>query len=328
MVEPHQGYESVISELLTNSKIKKRRAKELIEDLKSIMPLKICPYRPSGKFNSNRLLLYIAGMLIIGVLFVPVLDFYIRFIQKYVESTGMFRGIDYGSALGTTFYLIGVILIACIFTSYTGSKFLGRYSQCRHTKIAVAATTLPTVVIIIYLQTIAISTFSNTSLFSGVTNSNEGYLAFIMMLSVLFGITGLFTAMTTGLSYADENIYDEQTCAFLETLDSPKYNIAWANDFWHSFQDNNKPEILKIIKEAVLDPKKKDLYNDGNNYFQIVLKKLPYHYEYLYGYVQGCIVIKFITKENYTVNTSWDFLFEKADKSLIDSLSWSIKKLS
>jgi len=164
MVEPHQGYESVISELLTNSKIKKRRAKELIEDLKTIMPLKICPYRSSGKFNSNRLLLYIAWMLIIGVLFVPVLDFYIGFIQKYVESTGMFRGIDYGSALGTTFYLIGVILIACIFTSYTGSKFLGRYSQCRYTKIAVAATTLPTVVVIIYLQTIAISTFSNTSL--------------------------------------------------------------------------------------------------------------------------------------------------------------------
>ena len=328
MVEPHQGYESVISELLTNSKIKKHRAKELIEDLRTIMPLKVCPYHPSGKFNSNRLLFYITGMLIIGALFVPVLDFYIGFIQKYVENTGMFRGADYGSAIGTTFYLIGTILVACIFAAYTGSKFLGRYSQCRNTKIAVAATTLPTVVIIIYLQTIAISTFSNTSLFNSATNSNEGYLAFIVMLSVLFGITGLFTALATSLSYADENIYDEQTCAFLETLDSPKYNIAWANEFWDSFQENNKPEILKIIKEAVLDPKKKDFYNDGNNYFQIALKKLPYHYEYLYGYVQGCIVIKVIAGGNYTVSASWDFLFEKADKSLIDSLSWSIKKLS
>ena len=328
MVEPHQGYERVISELLTNGKIKKCRAKELIEDLKTIMPLKVCPYSPSGKYNSNRLLFYIAGMLMIGVLFAPVIDFYIGFIQKYVENKGAFRSVDYGSELGTTFYLIGVILIAFIFSSYIGSKFLGRYSQCRNTKIAVAATTLPTVIIIIYLHTIAISIFSNASLISSVNNNNEGYLMFIMMLSVLFGISGLFTALATALSYADENIYDEQIGAFLETLDSPKYNIAWANDFWHSFQKNNKPEILKIIKEAVLDPRKKDFYNDGNNYFQIVLKKLPYHYEYLYGYIQGSIVIKVITKGNNTVSANWDFLFEKVDKSLINSLSWSIKKLS
>ncbi len=328
MVEPHRRYEHVLSELLTRSKIKKGRAKELIEDLKTIMPLKVSPYSPSGKFNSNRLLLYMVGMLMIGTLFVPVLDFYIGFIQKYVEGKSTFRGVDYGSAVGTTFYLIGVILIAHIFASYVGSKFLGRYSQCRNTKIAVVATTLPTIIIIVYLQTIATSLFSNTSLFSSMTDGNEGYRMFIMLQSVLFGVSGLFAALTTGLSYADENTYDEQIGAFLGTLDSPKYNIARANDFWHSLQENDKQEILKIIKEAALDPKKKDSYNDGNNYFQIVLKKFPYHCEYLYGYIQGCIVIKVIAKGNNTVSSSWDFLFEKIDKSLIDSLSWSIRKLS
>jgi len=327
MVEPHRGYEPVLIELLTSSKIKKCRAKELIEDLKTIIPLKVSPYRPSGRFNSNRLLLYIAGMLMIGTLFVPVLDFYIGFIQKYVEAKGTFRGVDYGSAVGTTFYLIGAILIAHIFASYVGSKFLGRYSQCRNTKIAVAATTLPTIVIIIYLQTIATSSFSNTSLFSSATDSNEGYLMFIIMQSVLFGVSGLFAALATGLSYADENIYDERIGAFLDTLDSPKYNITRANDFLHSFQENDKQEILKIIKEATLDPRKKDSCNDGNNYFQIVLKKLPYHCDYLYGYIQGCIVIKVIANGNNSISASWDFLFEKIDKSLVDSLSWSIKKL-
>jgi len=327
MVEPHRGYERVLIELLTSSKIKERRAKELIEDLKTMMPLKVSPYRPSGKFNSNRLLLYLAGMLMIGALFVPVLDFYIGYIQKYVEGKGTFRGVDYGSAVGTTFYLIGVILIAHIFASYVGSKFLGRYSQCRNTKIAAAATTLPTIVIIIYLQTIATSLFSNTSLFSSATNSNEGYLMFIIMQSVLFGVSGLFAALATGLSYADENIYDERIGAFLNTLDSPKYNITRANDFLHSFQENDKQETLKIIKEAKLDPKKKDSCNNGNNYFHIVLKKLPYHCDYLYGYIQGCIVIKVIAKGNNSISASWDFLFEKVDKSLVDNLSWSIKEL-
>jgi len=328
MVEPHRDYEHVLSELLIRSKIKERRAKELIEDLKTIMPLKVSPYRPSGKFNSNRLLIYMVGMLMIGTLFVPVLDFYIGFIQKYVEGKGMFRGVDYGSAVGTTFYLIGVILIAHIFASYVGSKFLGRYSQCRNTKISVVATTLPTIIIIVYLQTIAISLFSSTSLFSSATDGNEGYRMFIMLQSVLFGVSGLIASLTTGLSYADENIYDERIGAFLGTLDSPKYNIARANDFCRSLQENDKHEILKIIKEATLDPKKKDSYNDGNNYFHLVLKKLPSYFKYQYGYIQGCIFIKVISKGNNTVSASWDFLFEKVDKSLIDGLSSSMRKLS
>ncbi len=322
MVEPHRGYEHVLSELLTRGKIKERRAKELIEDLKTIMPLKVSLYSPSGKFNSNRLLLYIVGMLMIGTLFIPVLNFYIDFIQKYIEGKGTFRGVDYGFAVGTTFYLIGAILTAHIFASYLGSKFLGWYSQCRNTKIAIAATTLPTIVIIVYLQTIG------TSLFSSATDDNEGYLMFIMLQSVLFGVSGLIASLTTGLSYADENIYDERIGAFLGTLDSPKYNIARANDFCRSLQENDKHEILKIIKEATLDPKKKDSYNDGNNYFHLVLKKLPSYFKYQYGYIQGCIFIKVISKGNNTVSASWDFLFEKVDKSLIDGLSSSMRKLS
>ena len=63
MAEPNRGYERVVSEILTRGKIKRRLAKELIEELKTIMPLKISPYSPSGKFNSGRLLLYITGML-------------------------------------------------------------------------------------------------------------------------------------------------------------------------------------------------------------------------------------------------------------------------
>lgn len=328
MAEPHREYERTISELLTRGKIEKDRAKELIENLKIIMPMKVNPYTPSGKFNSNRLLFYVVGMLTIGILFIPVLDFYIGFIQKYVESKGSFRGADYGSALGTTFYLIGAILIALTYSSYKGSIFLGRYAQCRNTLIATIVTTIPTIVIIIYLQNIAISSFSNTSLFNSPTHNIEGYQMFIMMQSVLISVSGLLAALMTGLSYTDENIYEEQTGLFFDTVDSPKYNIAWAKDFLRSFQENDKNEILKIIKEATLDPNKKDAYNNGNNYFQIVLKKLPYHCEYFYGYIQGCIVIKVLLKGNNSINASWDFLFEKADKSLINNLSWSIKKLS
>jgi len=153
MAEPNRGYERVISELLTRNrgKIKLHCTKELIEELKTILPLKISPYSPSGKFNSNRLLLYIVGMLLIGVLFVPILDFYIGYIQKYVESKGLFRGTDYVFAVGTTFYLIGTILAAHIFSSYIGSKLLGHFSQCRNTKIVVATTTLPAIVGTFYL---------------------------------------------------------------------------------------------------------------------------------------------------------------------------------
>ena len=57
-----------------------------------------------------------------------------------------------------------------------------------------------------------------------------------------------------------------------------------------------------------------------------VLKNLPYKYEYLYVYIQGCIVIKVNVEGNNAVSDSWDFLFDNADKSLIDSLSWAIKK--
>ncbi len=135
MAEPNLGYEQVISEMLTRGKIKRHRAKELIEELKTIIPLKVSPYTPSDKFNSNWLLLYIVGMLLIGVLFVPVLNFYIEYIQKYVESKGMFQGIDYASAVGTTFYLIGTILAAHIFSSYFGSKFPGHFSRCRNTRL-------------------------------------------------------------------------------------------------------------------------------------------------------------------------------------------------
>ncbi len=328
MAEPHGEYERTISELLTRGKIEKDRANELIEKLKIIIPMKVNPYTPSGKFNSNRLLFYLLGMLVIGMLFLPVLDFYIGFIQKYVESKGSFRGSDYGSALGTTFYLIGAILIALTYSSYKGSKFLGRYTQCRNTLIAAIATTLPTIVIIIYLNSIANSSFSSSSLFNSTPHIKEGYQMFILMQSVLIIISGLLAALMTGLSYTDENIYDEQIGLFFDTVDSPKYNIAWANDFLKSFQKNDKNEMIKIIKEATLDPNKKDPYNNGNNYFQIVLKKLPYHYEYLYGYIQGCIVIKVLLKGNNSINASWDFLFEKTDKSLINSLSWSIRKLS
>jgi len=326
MAEPNRGYERVVSEMLTRGKIKQQRAKELIKELKAIIPLKVSPYTPSGKFNSNRLLLYIAGMLLIGVLFVPILNFYIGYIQKYVESKGMFQGIDYASAVGTTFYLIGTILVAHIFSSHFGAKFLGHFSQCRNIKIVAAATILPTIVVIAYLQTIAVSSFSDTSQFKSISNSNDGYLLFIMLQSVLFGLSGLFTALTTGSLYAEENMYDEQTGAFFDTVESAKYNVARANDFWNAFQKNDKQEVLKIIKEAEIDLRKKDFYNDGYNYFQIILKKLPYHYEYLYGYVQGCIVIKVNVEGNNTVSDSWDFLFDKADKSLIDSLSWAIKK--
>jgi hypothetical protein len=328
MAEPNRGYERVISELVTGGrgKIKIHRAKELIEELKTILPLKISPYSPSGKFNSNRILLYIAGMLLIGVLFVPILDFYIGYIQKYVESKGLFRGTDYVFAVGTTFYLIGTILAAHIFSSYIGSKFLGHFSQCRNTKIVVAATTLPAIVVIVYLQTIAAFSFSNTSQFNNMSNSNDGYLMFIMLQSLLFGLSGLFTALITGLLYAEENMYHEQTGTFFDTVESPKYNIARVNDFWNAFQENDRQKLLRIVKEAEIDPRKKDFYNDGYNYFQIVLKKLPYHCEYLYGYIQGCIVIKVNVEGNNTVSDSWDFLFDKADKSLIDSLSWTIKK--
>jgi hypothetical protein len=326
MAELNRGYERVISEMLTRGKTKPHRAKELIEELKTIIPLKVSPYNPSGKFNSIRLLLYIIGMFLIGVLFVPVLNFYIGYIQKYVESKGMFQGTDYASAVGATFYLIATILVAFAFSSYFGSKFLGYFSQCRNTKIVAAATILPTIVVIAYLQTIAVSSFSNTSQFNGINNSNDGYLLFIMLQSVLFGLSGVFTALTTGLLYAEENMYDEQTGAFFDTVESPKYNITRVNDFWGAFQKNDRQEILKIIKEAEIDPRKKDFYNDGYNYFQIIIKKLPYHYEYLYGYIQGCIVIKVNVEGNNTVSDSWDFLFDKADKSLIDSLSWAIKK--
>lgn len=326
MAEPNRDYEQVVSEMLTRGKIKRHRAKKLIEELKTIIPLKVSPYTPSGKFNTNRLLLYIVGMLLIGVLFVPVLNFYIGYIQKYVESKGMFHGIDYASAVGTTFYLIGAILAAHIFSSYFGAKFLGHFSQCRNTKIVVASTILPTIVVIAYLQTIAVSSFSNTSQFNSISNSNDGYLLFIILQSILFGLSGLFAALTTGLLYAEENMYDEQTGAYFDTVESPKYNIARVNDFWNAFQENDKQEVLKIIKEAEIDPRKKDFYNDGYNYFQIILKKLPYHYEYLYGYIQGCIVIKVNVEGNNAVSDSWDFLFDKADKSLIDSLSWAIKK--
>ena len=326
MAEPNRGYERVISEMLTRGKIKPYRAKELIEELKTIIPLKVSPYNFSGKFNSSRLLLYIIGMLLIGILFVPVLNFYIGYIQKYVESKGMFQGIDYASAVGTTFYLIGTILAAHIFSSYFGSRFLGRFSQCRNTKIVTAASILPTIVIIFYLQTMAVSLFSNTSLFNGINNSNNGYYLFIVLQSVLFGLSGLFTALTTGSLYAEENMYDEQTGAFFDTVESPKYNITRVNDFWNAFQKNDKQEVLKIINEAEIDPRKKDFYNDGYNYFQIILKKLPYHYKNLYGYIQGCIVIKVNVEGNSSVSDSWDFLFDKADKSLIDSLSWAIKK--
>ena len=130
MAEPNRDYEQVVSEMLTRGKIKRLRAKKLIEELKTIIPLKVSPYIPSGKFNTNRLFLYIVGMLLIGVLFVPVLNFYIGYIQKYVESKGMFHGIDYASAIETTFYLIGTILAAHIFSSYFGAKFLGHFSQC------------------------------------------------------------------------------------------------------------------------------------------------------------------------------------------------------
>ncbi len=324
MAEPNRGYERVVSEILTRGKIKRQLAKELIEELKTIIPLKINPYSPSGKFNSSRLLLYITGMLLIGMFFVPVLDFYIGYIQKYVESQGMFQGADYAFAVGTTFYLIGAILAAHIYFSYFGSKFLGHFSQCRNTRIVAAATILPTIVIIVYLQTIAISSFSNTSQFNN--NSNDGYLLFIMLQSILFGLSGLFTALTTGSLYTEENMYDEQTGTFFDTVESPKYNIARVNDFWNAFQENDKQEILRIIREAEIDPRKKDFYNDGYNYFQIILKKLPYHCEYLYGYIQGCIVIRVNVEGNNTVCDSWDFLFDKADKSLIDSLSWAIKK--
>ena len=324
MAGPNRSYEQVVSEMLTRGKIKRRLAKELIEELKAIIPLKISPYSPSGKFNSSRLVLYITGMLLIGMVFVPVLDFYIGYIQKYVESQGMFQGADYALAVGTTFYLIGTILAAHIFFSYFGSKFLGYFSQCRNTKIVATATILPTIVIIVYLQTIAISLFSNTSQFNH--HSNDGYLLFIMLQSILFGLSGLFTALITGSSYTEENMYDEQTGAFFDTVESPKYNIARVNDFWNAFQENDKQEILRIIRESEIDPRKKDFYNDGYNYFQIILKKLPYHCEYLYGYIQGCIVIRVNVEGNNTVCDSWDFLFDKADKSLIDSLSWTIKK--
>lgn len=324
MAEPNRGYERVVSEILTRGKIKRLLAKELIKELKTIIPLEISPYSPSGKFNSSRLLLYITGMLLIGMVFIPVLDFYIGYIQKYVESQGMFQGADYALAVGSTFYIIGTILAAHIFFSYFGSKFLGNFSQCRNTKIVAAAAILPTLVIIVYLQTIAISLFSNTSLFNN--NSNDGYLLFIMLQSILFGLSGLFAALTTGSLYTEENMYDEQTGAFFDTVESPKYNIARANDFWNAFQKNDKQEILKIIREAEIDPRKKDFYNDGYNYFQLILKKLPYHCEYLYGYIQGCIVIRVNVEGNNTVCDSWDFLFDKADKSLIDSLSWAIKK--
>lgn len=324
--EPNRSYERVVSELLTRGKISKHRAKELIEELKIILPLQVNPYSPSGKFNLKRILLYIAGMLIIGMMFVPILDFYIGYIQKYVESKGMFRGTDYNFAVGATFYLIGTILAAHIFSSYYGSKLLGRFSQCRNTKIAVVATTLPTVVLIVYLQTIAVSSFSNTSQFNSMSNHNDGYLIFIMLQSVLFGLSGLFTALTVGLLYVEENMYHEQSGAFFDTVESPKYNITRANDFWNAFQENDILEVLKIIKEAEIGPRKKDFYNDGYNYFQIILKKLPYHCEYLYGYIQGCIVIRVNVEGKNIVSDSWDFLFDKADKSLIDSLSWAIKK--
>ena len=324
MAESDRGYGRVISEMLTRGKIKRQLAKKLIGELRTIIPLKPCPYSTSGKFNANRLLLYIIGMLLIGVFFVPVLDFYIGYIQKYVENKGMFQGEDYALAVGATFYLIGVILATHIFSSYFGSKFLGRFSQCRNTKIVVAVTTLPTIVIIIYLQTIAVSFFSDTSYMN--SNYSDGYLLFIMLQSILFGSSGLLTAFIAGLLYAEENMYDEQTGTFFDTVESPKYNIARANDFWNAFQKNDKQEILRIIREAEIDLRKKDFYNDENNYFQIILKKLPYHCEYLYGYIQGCIVISVNVEGGNTVSDSWDFLFDKADKSLIDSLSWAIKK--
>jgi hypothetical protein len=52
MAEPNRSYERVVSEMLTRGKIKRHRAKELIKELKAIIPLRVSPYTPSGKFNS------------------------------------------------------------------------------------------------------------------------------------------------------------------------------------------------------------------------------------------------------------------------------------
>lgn len=326
MAEPNRNYESVVSDLLIREK-KQNTAKELLKELQTILPLQNNPYIPSGKFNPNLLLLYIIGMSIIGVMFIPVLDFYIGYIQKYVESKGMLHGIDYASAMLDSFYLIGTIIAAHLLSSYFGSKFLGRFSHCRNTKIIVAATILPAAVIIIYLQTVAVSSFSKTSQFKDISGSgNDGYLIFIMLQSILIGISGLIAAIITASVYVEDNMYHEQTGAFFDTVESPKYNIVWVKDFLDAFRGNNEQEVLRIIKNAEIDTRKKDTYNDGNNYFQIILKKLPYHYEYHYGYIQGCIVISVNTEGNHTVSDSWDFLFDKADKKLIDSLSWTIKK--
>jgi len=314
----HPDFNLILDELLNDKRIKEKDAKEKIKQLQGLMPAPQNLYKPSGKINSKRLPVFIIGMLIIGALFIPMFNFYIGFIHGAVASSSpQLRGVDYGTFAGRTFYLIGGLLIIHIIVSVLGTNLLGKLALCRNTKVALAASFLPSAVIIFYLQTTASSYFSN-----------EGYLTFVSLLSILVFISSLVVLLCVGDGYAASHMYDENHGKYLEKWKSPKLNIWMANDFLRAVQGRKEEDLLKIVETASLNSGESKIRQSGANYFQLYIIKVPSGHEYQHGYIEGKVAIVVTARGNKNITGNWPFIFERMEKPLIEKLDASLKKLA